>query len=60
MELKFWIYFVIIFMFASFVTTMKILYDGIESTDDETCKKLLESINKRAHDIINKYLKLRE
>lgn len=55
MELKFWIYFFTIFMFASFVTTMKILYDGIKSTDEETCKKMLESIAKRMHDMINQY-----
>ena len=58
MTIKFWIYFSIVFIFASIVTTMKVLYEGIKATDMDTCKEMLESIAKRAHHIINKYLKL--
>ena len=58
MAIKFWIYFSIVFIFASIVTTMKVLYEGIKATDMDTCKEMLDSIAKRAHHIINKYLKL--
>ena len=58
MTIKFWIYFSIVFIFASIVTTMKVLYEGIKATDTDTCKEMLDSIAKRAHHIINKYLKL--
>lgn len=56
MTIKFWIYFSIVFIFASIVTTMKVLYEGIKATDTDTCKEMLDSIAKRAHHIINKYL----
>ena len=58
MTIKFLIYFSVIFIFASIVTTMKVLYEGIKATDMDTCKEMLDSIAKRAHHIINKYLKL--
>ena len=58
MTIKFWIYFSIVFILASIVTTIKILYEGIKATDEETCREMLDSIAKRAHHIINKYLKL--
>jgi len=56
MTIKFWVYFSIVFIFASIVTTMKVLYEGIKATDADTCKEMLDSIAKRAHHIINKYL----
>ena len=56
MTIKFWIYFSIVFIFASIVTTMKVLYEAIKAADTDTCKEMLDSIAKRAHHIINKYL----
>ena len=53
---KFLIYFSIIFIFASIVTTMKALYEGIKAADTDTCKEMLDSIAKKAHHIINKHL----
>lgn len=58
MIIKFLIYFSIALIFASIVTTMKVLYEGIKASDTDTCKEMLNSIAKRAHHIINKYLKL--
>ena len=58
MIIKFLIYFSIIFVFASTVTTMKVLYEAIKAADTDTCKKMLDGIAKRAHHIINKHLKL--
>ena len=58
MIIKFLIYFSIIFIFASIVTTMKVLYEGIKAADTDTCKEMLNGIAKRAHHIINKHLKL--
>ena len=56
MELKFLLTFFVVFLLASVVTTVKILYDGIKATDEDTCKEMLDSIARRAHHIINKYL----
>lgn len=58
MIIKFLIYFSIVLIFASIVTTMKVFYEGIKAADTDTCKEMLDSIAKRAHHIINKYLKL--
>lgn len=55
-ELKFWLTFLIVLLIASIVTTMKVFYEGIKATDMDTCKEMLDSIAKRAHHIINKYL----
>ena len=57
MTIKFLIYFSIIFIFASIMTTMKALYEGIKAADTDTCKEMLDGIAKRTHHIINKYLK---
>ena len=58
MIIKFLIYFSIIFIFASIVTTMKILYEAIKAADVDACKEMLDSLTKRVHYIINKHLKL--
>ena len=58
MIIKFLIYFSVIFIFASIVTTMKVLYEVIKAADTDTCKEMLDSIAKRVNHIINKYLKL--
>ena len=58
MTIKLLIYFLLLFIFASVVTTMKVLYEGIKAADTDTCKEILDSIAKKAHHIINKYLKL--
>jgi hypothetical protein len=58
MIIRFLIYFSIVLIFASIVTTMKVLYEGIKATDTDTCKEMLDSIVKRVHYIINKHLKL--
>ena len=49
MIIKFLIYFSIIFIFASIVTTMKVLYEGIKAADTDTCKEMLDNIAKKAH-----------
>jgi hypothetical protein len=54
MIIKFLIYFSIIVIFASIVTTMKVLYEVIKAADTDTCKEMLDSIAKRVHHIINK------
>lgn len=58
MTIKFLIYFSIIFIFASIVTTMKVLYEGIKAADTDTCKVMLDSIAKRVYHKFNKHLKL--
>lgn len=58
MIIKFLIYFSIALIFASIVTTMKVVHEGIKAADTDTCKEILDSIAKRVHHIINKYLKL--
>jgi hypothetical protein len=37
---------------------MKVLYEGIKAADTDTRNEILDSIAKKAHYIINKYLKL--
>lgn len=58
MKIKFLIYFSIVLIFASVVTTIKVLYEVIKAADTDTCKEILDSIAKKVHHIINKHLKL--
>lgn len=52
MESKFWLTFFVVFLLASIVTTMKILYEGIKAADEETCREMLKAIARRAHYLI--------
>ena len=58
MIIKILIYFSIVLIFASIVTTMKVLYEVIKAADTDTCKEMLDSIAKRVHHKFNKHLKL--
>lgn len=57
MECRFLLAFLVVFLLASIVTTAKILYEGIKATDEETYRKMLEAIARRAHYLIGKHLK---